>query len=124
MSRKGTAGAKFVALLKKYEGKVFLAEFSEDSAKFLISQAIKQPSKEAYDITVKLLGELPPYDAPTPSYAEKPAGEGKGDEGKEPGEEPSPKEDLVQNHLQTGIILKTKSINFFITFNLEYEIRN
>ena len=42
---------------------------------------------------MKLLGELPPYDAPTPSYAEKPAGEGEGDEGKEPGEEPSPKED-------------------------------
>jgi hypothetical protein len=65
----GTSGAKFVSMLNKFEGKAFVVELFEDSAKFLIQQALTQPSQEAYNVAKIILGELPPYDAPVPPYA-------------------------------------------------------
>jgi hypothetical protein len=93
-----TSGAKYMALLKKNENKIFSFEFNEDSAKFLIQQALKQPSQEAYEISLKMLGELPPYEAPQPTYQKKdpsadgqtPAAEEQSDSEETPSDEPKP----------------------------------
>jgi hypothetical protein len=94
-----TSGAKFVSMLKKYEGKLFLSEFSEDSAKFLIQQALTQPTLEAYNTTKIILGELPAYDAPPPPYSDKPKtapAEGEGEESDGDAGESSPSGDAPQ----------------------------
>ena len=60
----GTGGAKYTSLLTQNEGKIFKFEFNEESAKFLIQQAIKQPSKEGKMIAEQIFGEIPDYEPP------------------------------------------------------------
>jgi hypothetical protein len=67
----GTGGAKYKSLIAHAKGNLMVFEFNEDSAKYLIAQAIKQPSQEAYDICVKMMGDLPDYEVPIPPYANK-----------------------------------------------------
>jgi len=68
---KGTGGAKYLSLLSTNAAKMSAFELTEDSAKFLIKQAIEQPTREAYELAKKIFGELPPYEAPKPPYEEK-----------------------------------------------------
>lgn len=63
-----TGGAKYKSILNQLSDKVMVFEFSEDSAKFLISQAIKQPSREGLAMAEAIFGSLPDYEAPVPPY--------------------------------------------------------
>ncbi|MHA1718922.1 MAG: hypothetical protein ACTSXK_05300, partial [Promethearchaeota archaeon] len=62
----GTGGNKFKSLLEQNEGALYKFEFHDDSAKFLIQQAIKMPSKEGLMMAQVLFGELPDYIPPVP----------------------------------------------------------
>ena len=77
----GTKGAKYLTILKKYEGRIYVAHFNEDSAKYLIKQAIADPSQESYDMAKFVFGDLPEYVAPIPPYAEVAEEEGAEGEG-------------------------------------------
>jgi hypothetical protein len=64
----GTSGAKYLSLLKEFEGRLLVYEFNEESAIFLISQALKDPSKEAWQMTQAIVGDLPEYQPPIPPW--------------------------------------------------------
>ena len=59
----GTGGAKYKSLLAQ-NPQITVIEFNEDSAKFLIQQAIKQPSKDGFNMAEVVLGALGDYEAP------------------------------------------------------------
>lgn len=59
----GTGGAKYKSLLAQ-NPQITVIEFNEDSAKFLIQQAIKQPSKDGFVMAEVILGTLGDYEAP------------------------------------------------------------
>lgn len=67
----GTGGAKYKSIINQYEGKMFVFELNEDSAKFLISQALKLPSKEALQMAEAIFGPIPDYVPPVAPYEEK-----------------------------------------------------
>ncbi len=79
----GTGGAKYTSLLTQHAETIFKFEFNEDSAKFLIQQAIKQPSKEGKLIAERIFGKIPeyeppiaPWEMPDPTPEESPVEEG------------------------------------------------
>ncbi|MHA1794651.1 MAG: hypothetical protein ACTSUK_00940 [Promethearchaeota archaeon] len=59
-----TGGAKYKSLLNQFKDKIFVFEFNDDSAKFLIQQAMKQPSKDALNMSEVIFGELTGYESP------------------------------------------------------------
>ncbi|RLI65168.1 MAG: hypothetical protein DRO88_05300 [Promethearchaeia archaeon] len=63
-----TSGAKFKSILNQFADKIILFEFNEDSAKYLISQAIKQPSREGLAMAQAIFGDLLDYEIPIPQY--------------------------------------------------------
>ncbi|WP_371804000.1 hypothetical protein [Candidatus Lokiarchaeum ossiferum] len=85
----GTGGAKYTSLLSQNEGKMFKYEFNEESAKFLIQQAIKQPSKEGKIIAEQILGEMADYEPPMAPW-EMPAPEAEEGNPEDAPSEPSP----------------------------------
>ncbi len=62
----GTGGNKYKSLLEQNENIMFKFELNDDSAKFLIQQAIKMPSKEGLLMSQVLFGDLPDYIPPIP----------------------------------------------------------
>ncbi len=54
----GTGGAKYVSLINQHENTIFKFELNEDTAKFLIQQAIKEPSKEGLEMAEKVIGKV------------------------------------------------------------------
>lgn len=110
---KGTGGAKYVSLLKRFAEKVYVFELSEDSAKFLIKQAIQQPSKEAYALVTHIFGPLPPYDAPVPPYDENKEVIASDDEeeGKEPAASTEPKSASTPAPAPASPSAETKTAN-------------
>ncbi len=62
----GTGGNKYKSLLEQNEGIMFKFELNDDSAKFLIQQAIKMPSQIGLEMSQVLFGDLPDYIPPIP----------------------------------------------------------
>ncbi len=52
----GTGGAKYMSLLKKFSGKLHVAELSQDSAEELIRSAMKEPSLKGWEICHNVFG--------------------------------------------------------------------
>jgi hypothetical protein len=77
----GTGGSKYQSLLNQSKEKLFCFEFNDDSAKFLIQQAITQPTQEAYKMATAVFGVLPAYEAPPPPYSTEPKKHKEGDGG-------------------------------------------
>ncbi|MHA1617907.1 MAG: hypothetical protein ACTSVZ_01410 [Promethearchaeota archaeon] len=65
---KRTGGAKYKSILAQNTDKIFVFEFDEDSAKFLISQAIKHPSKDGLYMAEAIFGKIPEYEPPVAPY--------------------------------------------------------
>ncbi|WP_457558183.1 hypothetical protein [Candidatus Harpocratesius sp.] len=80
-----TGGAKYKSILNQFSDKITVFEFNEDSAKFLISQAIKQPSKEGLFMAESIFGNLADYEIPEAPYEKSvdETGEEEGEEGRE-----------------------------------------
>ncbi len=64
----GTGGAKYKSLLENHAEILTVFEFNEDTAKFLIQQAMKEPSREGYNMAQSIFGDLPDYEAPIPPW--------------------------------------------------------
>ncbi len=60
----GTGGNKYKSILEQNKEVMFKFELNDDSAKFLIQQAIKMPSKEGLLMSQVLFGDLPDYIPP------------------------------------------------------------
>ncbi len=85
----GTGGAKYVSLLKKFTGKLHVAELTQDSAEELIRSAMKDPSFKGWEICHHVFGAAIDQFKPAPPAPKVPKPEtGKDEEGK-PAEKPA-----------------------------------
>ncbi len=73
----GTGGAKYVSLLKKYTGKLHVAELSQDSAEELIRSAMKDPSYKGWEICHHVFGAAIDQFKPAPPAPKEGAAEAK-----------------------------------------------